>query len=360
MVATRAFPHLGGIQTHVHEVAPRLAASGFEVTVLTTDPSGALPGDEQVQGVRVLRLRAWPEAPDYSLAPGVVRAISRLNCDLVHLQGYQTLLAPLVMSVALGRRVPYLVSLHSGGHSSRLRNALRVPQWWTLRPLLSRAVALIAVSDFERRYFARRLGLALERFRVIPNGSDLPAVRASAALNGPLILSVGRLERYKGHHRVLAALPWVLQQVPDARLRILGSGPYEAQLRRLAHQLNLSDRVEIGRIVADDRREMAHALGQASLVTLLSDYEAGSIAILEAMALGKPVLVSNGSSLGDLREQGAHTISPVRPAREVGAAIISALRAPTVSSPMALPTWDECAKQVAAVYREARLCRAGA
>jgi glycosyltransferase involved in cell wall biosynthesis len=185
-------------------------------------------------------------------------------------------------------------------------------------------------------------------------------VRASAALNGPLILSVGRLERYKGHHRVLAALPWVLQQVPDARLRILGSGPYEAQLRRLAHQLNLSDRVEIGRIVADDRREMAHALGQASLVTLLSDYEAGSIAILEAMALGKPVLVSAGSSLGDLREQGAHTISPVRPAREVGAAIISALRAPTVSSPMALPTWDECAKQVAAVYREARLCRAGA
>ena len=46
MVAARALPFMGGIETHVHEVSRRLAASGVDVTVLTTDTSGKLPRSE--------------------------------------------------------------------------------------------------------------------------------------------------------------------------------------------------------------------------------------------------------------------------------------------------------------------------
>ena len=53
-------------------------------------------------------------------------------------------------------------------------------------------------------------------------------------------MSVGRLERYKGHHRILRALPAILAQEPNARLVLVGSGPYEQPLRAMASQLGVS------------------------------------------------------------------------------------------------------------------------
>lgn len=53
MVAARCFPFMGGIELHIHEVAPRLAALGHDLTLLTTDPVGNLPREEAFSGARV-------------------------------------------------------------------------------------------------------------------------------------------------------------------------------------------------------------------------------------------------------------------------------------------------------------------
>ena len=53
------------------------------------------------------------------------------------------------------------------------------------------------------------------------------------------MLSSGRLERYKGHHRAIEALPLLRSTHPDAHLVILGGGPYEAELRALAERLGV-------------------------------------------------------------------------------------------------------------------------
>lgn len=60
MVAARAVPFMGGVETHVHEVSRRLAASGFDVTVLTTDTTGELPPAQTMSGYTV---RRWPAYP---------------------------------------------------------------------------------------------------------------------------------------------------------------------------------------------------------------------------------------------------------------------------------------------------------
>ena len=60
-----------------------------------------------------------------------------------------------------------------------------------------------------------------------------------------LIVSSGRLERYKGHDRAIKALPIVRRSIPDATLRILGSGPYESHLRSLIQSLGLQKFVTI-------------------------------------------------------------------------------------------------------------------
>src|SRR5438270_1075286 len=100
MVAARYFPYVGGVETHVYEVGRRLARAGIEITVLTTDLSGQLPVAEELEGVQIRRVRAWPNNKDYYFAPGIYRFILQRQWDIVHCQGYHNLVAPLTMLAA--------------------------------------------------------------------------------------------------------------------------------------------------------------------------------------------------------------------------------------------------------------------
>ncbi|HEU4783250.1 MAG TPA: glycosyltransferase family 4 protein [Ktedonobacterales bacterium] len=372
-VTPRYFPFMGGIETHVHEVAQRLAAAGMDVTVLTTDPSGKLPAREEVAQVTIRRVRAWPANKDYYFAPDVARIIAREPWDLIHCQGIHTLVPPLAMRAAIRAKIPFVLTFHTGGHSSRMRNAVRSLQWMTLRPLLARARALIGVSTFEADFFRRTLRLPADRFVVIRNGGqlpslddtrdtrdtraasdDAPAVSAATASQPrpfPLIISIGRLERYKGHHRVLAALPYVRRDYPDARLLILGSGPYEATLRRLAARLGVADATEIRMIHPTDRAGMASTLAAADVVALLSEYEAHPVAVMEALTAHRPVLVAYTSGLQELADAGLARAIPLRSApTDAARAIVAQLRDPLIPSDLAVPTWQDCADALLAVY----------
>jgi glycogen synthase len=354
-VSARYFPYIGGVQTHVYEVSRRLRDSGVDVTILSTDPTGQLPTEEQSDGINILRVRAWPAKRDYYFAPGIYQIITQGGWDIVHCQGCHALPAPLAMLAAWHAHIPCVVTFHTGGHSSSIRNKLRPVQWAMLRPLLARAERLIAVSKFEAELFQKRLKLPADRFVVIPNGSQLPEFAGLPArgAQGTLIVSVGRLERYKGHQRIISALPKVRAEYPDVRLRIVGTGSYGPSLRRLAQELGVADQVEIRAIPSDDRAGMASLLSQASLVTLLSEYEAHPIATMEALALKRPVLVSRTSGLAELADQGLARAIPLQSTpNEVAAAILHQLRQPMVPANIALPTWERCVASLLAVYRD--------
>ncbi len=358
LVAARYFPYMGGVETHVYEVGRRLARAGVEVTILTTDVSGQLPPIEKSEGMLILRVHAWPANRDYYFAPGIYRVITRGRWDLIHCQGYHNLVAPLAMLTAWRANIPYVLTFHSAGHSSRLRNALRGLQWMILRPLLSRARRLIGVTEFEAEFFRERLRLPAEQFVVIPNGAHLPEVPEPAEGatdeedDSSLIVSIGRLERYKGHQRVIAALPKVQRQVPNVRLRIVGAGPYESALQKLARKLGVAERVEIRAVPPGDRGGMASLIVRADLVTLLSEYESQGIAVMEALALQRPVLVTGTSALQELANCGlARTVPLDSTPEEVATAIASQLRQPLVPVNVELPTWDDCAADLLALYQ---------
>ena len=120
MVCPRYFPEVGGTETHVHEVARRISGLGsFEITVLTTDRSRELPRQQVVEGITVLRVPAWPRRRDYYLAPGIATVIGQRGWDLVHCQGIHTPVPLLAMISARRAGIPYLITFHTGGHSSR-------------------------------------------------------------------------------------------------------------------------------------------------------------------------------------------------------------------------------------------------
>jgi glycosyltransferase involved in cell wall biosynthesis len=354
-VTPRYFPYAGGVESHVYQVSRRLARAGVEVTVLTTDPSGKLLASEEADAVHIRRVLAWPAHGDYYFAPDIYRIIRRGDWDIVHVQSYHTLVPPLAMLAAWQAHLPYVLTFHGGGHSSSWRNAARGTQRALLRPLLAHAERLIAVAEFEVELYSRELHLPEGRFLLIPNGADLPTLPpdpVKTTLDKPLIASVGRLERYKGHHRILAAFPHILKQTPEARLWIAGSGPYETDLRRLAVKLGVADRVEIRAVPATDRDAMARELSRAGLVVLLSEHETQPIAILEALALGRPALVADTSGLSELARRGLARAVPLdSPPERVAAAALDQLRHPRALGPMDLPTWDACANALLDLYQ---------
>lgn len=360
MITPRYFPHMGGIETHVHEVGRRLVRSGVTVTLLTTEPQDLyhqFPRETEDEGMRVIRVKAWPPKRDYYIAPEIFSLVKHGAWDLIHCQGCHTFVPPIAMLAAKRAKIPYIVTFHTGGHSSTLRNKMRGMQWQALRPLLARASTLIGVSRFEADYFRNSLRLPSQHFRVIPNGATLPMLHhpAPSSTNTPgqtLIVSVGRLERYKGHQRLITALPIIRQQRPDTRLLILGAGPYEANLHHLAQQSGVADAVEIRAIPPGDRRAMAVTLSQAHLVALLSAYEAHPVAVMEALALQRPVLVADTSGLREIAQQGLARAIPLHSTpQEVAQAALQQIEQPLIPpAHLALPTWDECARQLRDAY----------
>jgi glycosyltransferase involved in cell wall biosynthesis len=360
MVSARFPPYTGGIETHIREVTTRLAERGVRVEVLTTDRGGSLPQSEWADGYHIRRVRAYPSSRDYHIAPAILPAVLRGKFDILHLQGIHTMVAPFAMGAAVAARRPFVVTFHTGGHRSAIRNRLRGVQWRLLSPLLRRARALIAVSEFERAMIAGATGLDQSRIQVIRNGAGMPMLQGDApAEDRDLVISVGRLERYKGHHRAIAALPHLVQRRPGARLLILGDGPERASLERLARRLNVSDRVAIRAIPAADRVAMARTLRAAHLVVLLSDYEAHPVAVAEARALGRRVLVADTTGLAELAADGQASAVPLNAAPHRIAERMDEVMAQAPPIAGALPSWDACVDLLLEVYQRSNRPRVG-
>lgn len=352
VVTPRYLPDTGGVERHVYETARRIAAAGVDISVLTTDTTRSRLRYEVSEGIKIYRVPAWPKRRDYHLAPAIYGFVASGSWNFIHVQSWHTPVAPLAMLAAARKSIPYVVTPHGRGHASRLRKPMRPIQRRLLRPLLCRAAQVIALARFERDLLVHDLNLPVDLVSTIPNGSDLlPQAAGPVPSTAPTIVSVGRLERFKGHHRILEALPQILAERPDARLFIAGSGPYESALRQQARELGVAERVTIEFFPMSERERLASLIAGAALVVLLSEYETHPIAALEAAALGKPVLVADVAGLRELAEEGLAWPFPLEgTTSELARAVLAQFDEPFVPRSIELPTWDDCTCALLRVY----------
>ncbi|MFJ6387420.1 glycosyltransferase [Streptomyces sp. NPDC091972] len=280
----------GGVARVVTDLARAQVAAGLHVTVAC--PDGPLAADLRALGADVRRWEATR-----SPGPALVREVRRLarvveevRPDLVHAHSAK---AGLAGRIAVRGRIPTVFQPHAwsfeavGGVTAALALAWerRGARW---------ATRTVCVSEAERRT-GQRAGIA-GRWSVIPNGIDTERFRPAAAdtvrarlLPGvdpaaPLVVCVGRLCRQKGQDVLLRAWDAVLHRVPEARLVLVGDGPERDRLR---------ERAPGSVLLAGPVADAVPWYRAADLVVLPSRWEGMALAPLEAMACGRPVVVTD-------------------------------------------------------------------
>lgn len=201
---------------------------------------------------------------------------------------------------------------------------------WAYRAGARRVDAIVAVSDAVRDAVVRQLGPAADKATVIgnaPSPRKYEAARPAEAVRrdlglGPgarVVLFVGRLAEEKGCRSLIEAVPALLSRVPAAATLLAGHGPDRELLEALAQRSGVAGRVGF----LGDRDDVADLLAAADVVCLPSVREGLSLALLEAMAAGRPVVASNIAANRAVLENGASglLVPPSDPAGIAGGLI---------------------------------------
>jgi glycosyltransferase involved in cell wall biosynthesis len=285
-------PTTGGIEQHMRVLCSGLVKS-CDVAVLVPSRSFARR-EEEVDGVRVLRVPEWGRYAAVPFCPSMPRALAALRPDLVHLH-FPNPMGDLAWLFG-ARRVPLVVSYHADVIRQRRLLPLYTPiltrTFSAARRILAAAPENIVASPVLARYKDRctviPYGIDLETFALKQDEAGVVVARRAALGPDPVILFVGVLRPYKGLDILLKALVRV-----RATLIVVGRGPARFELSGLAARLGLSNRVWfLGEVSEAERRILLHAC-DAFVLPSIDNREAFGIAQLEAMACGKPVISSD-------------------------------------------------------------------
>jgi len=293
-----ALPDLrgGGAQQVVLRLLAGLPRERFEIHLVVARADGelrhAVPADVPTRDLRAASVRR--------AAPGLVQAVRALRPEVVfstihHLNHLLLALRPVLPAgtrLVVRETVPVSEALRSGAQPGRSA--------WLHRVLYPGADRIVVPCEAVGSDLVTGFGIPRAQVVRIFNPVDPALLRAAAAAApdplaragpGPHLVAVGRLVAQKGFDRLISALPALLELRPSARLWILGSeAPPPArdaqQLRALCSQLGIADRVHF----PGYRRDIAAWLARADLFVQASRYEGLPNALLDALALGCPVV----------------------------------------------------------------------
>jgi len=319
----------GGLEQAVFHLARHLRLQGAQPVLVTrpaTEPAAEFPGEVHV--VRYATLPAGPHGRvlDRSLNyPGFARRagawlagqVRTARLDVVDAQGIGGLGYARLRAADSGLRAPLVMNPQGmEEHKTRGLKRLALARLRALsRETARRADRVIATDEATRSEVETLLGVAPSRVVVLPNGIDLEAVRASTPADpvgvaraavpelegaGPVLLSVGRLEPYKGFLDVLEALEALHREgaLGERWLWVVvGDGPLGARLDERRRQGGAAARLRrTGRVSA----ETLHALyATADVFVHATRFEGSSLVTLEAMAHALPVVATRAGGIPD-------------------------------------------------------------
>jgi len=343
----------------VEKEARTLLQAGHQVFLLCENRKDGL-SEETVDGIKVLRIKTSP--------PGFWRRLWNASCCRIYSPLWRKSLARIVeqekiealhihdlpmvktgLSVALGFGIPLVADMHENypiyvqvsRNNRNLRNRLLItivdPVWvWKLleRHCLKRADRVIAVSDESREHFVQDCGVPSDKVTVVMNAED-PEDFCSIPIKDSIVKKyqscftisyIGGFSHHRGIQTAIAAMPEIVQEIPNARLLLVGSGTYENALRPLAQEKEVAQAVEFTGHQPFSLVPSYVAASQVCLIPYIFSAQTDASSphkLFQYMAMGKPVIVSSMKSLGRvISETGAGLVYTAGDADSLAEAVI--------------------------------------
>jgi len=334
-VTSRYYPHHGGLETVVREIASKMASMGHRVEVVTNRYPRTLTHKDHVDGIKVTRffflfprrrylqekrLDLWL-AGAFFFPVTLVRLfllIKKFKPEIINLH-YLGDPALFLLIARKMLRFHFIVSLHGGdvdGEPYRSRFNL-----WLFRKVLKDADAVTTCSKV---LLDQAVELAPEikfKIKVVHNGVNVELFANATPYSHPkpYLLAVGQLERHKGFDLLIDAFSQMQDEKIGFDLLIAGDGSMRRELEDQIRKNDLGDRVHL--LGGVSQQKVASLMRGSRGVVIPSRREPFGIVALEARAANKPIVASNVGGLPEaLRGSNAVLIEP-----ENGNALMQAL-----------------------------------
>jgi glycosyltransferase involved in cell wall biosynthesis len=398
---------VGGLGTYAAEITRKYVLLDHDVTVFTmNDDTGSLPTRELWRGIEIhrpLHVDVSDSLPDV-IAEDVRKwgrgihlfskilvynylTASKMVNELVRNEGFLYDIAvahdwlSAMGGIAIKRELdlPLVFHVHSTEKGRTMGNGSEVVSNIEFRAAQT-ADMVVTVSNAMKDELIG-LGFPAEKIRVVYNGVDpqkysqdqvskekVSEIRQEYGIkdNENMILFLGRLVWVKGVDKLIAAMPHVLQKVPDAKLVIVGLGDMREYLERMVQNLKLQDVVKFCFDFISEEERIAH-YAACDVAVFPSVYEPFGIVAIEAMSMAKPVVVG-ASGVSGMREivistgqdQCGFHVNPNDPI-DIAWGIINSVQDPQRKLQLGQNgrkrvlqefTWDEIAKKTLKLYNE--------
>lgn len=371
----------GGPPRNVFGLCQELVKRGHDVTVYTTDAYDSRHRiKEKKETVDGIKIRRFPNISNYLawnhrifLTPGMISEVrdNIKNYDIVHLNDYRTLQNLLVHHYARKNDIPYVLQARGS-----LVNLITKQRLKTIfdnvggKNLLRDASQLIALAPVEVEDY-KNLGVSTDKIDVVPNGIDLAQFenlprrgsfkqKHNLTDKNQVVLFLGRIHKRKGIDLLISAFAGLTKEFNNARLVIAGPDDgYLPVLKKLTKDLELEDRIIfVGPLFGEEK---IAAYVDADVFALTSSAEAFGVTILEAMACGTPVVVSDDCGIADVVKNKAGLVVPneKEPIRQALYTLLAdaKMRQQFGQAGRALIwqnySWSNIAKQMEQVYQKA-------
>lgn len=330
--------NVGGTETQAVELARRLPATGYEVTVGCLKREGPLEDRLQGTGIAICEFRSRGGID----SPSGLRQLLRMtwflrSFDIVHTHDLWSNLIGVPAARLAG--IPAIVSSRRDlSHLEWYQGRRRVCLKW----IQNLGGAVVTNAAPIRDVLLREDGFDPRKVRVIHNGVDVAKFKLARkdrirlfpdAGDGKLVVLVGNMHTdVKGHPWLIAAAPAVLEQFPDTRFVLVGEGEQRSHFEKQVRDLGvLQSFLFLGR-----RSDIPEILASCDIAVLPSRAEGLPNAVLEYMAAGLPVIASRVGGNAELVQDGVTGMSvPSEDSAALSAALLKLLSEPALAARLA-------------------------